>query len=589
MNELHEINELRACELFKSLGEDDLFQLYDATSKIRIKTGDYLIRQGADSDCLYVLVSGRLMVMADNADEKYYVSRGETVGEMGLISQTPRSSSVIALRDSVLLKLDRSNFNILWAKNPSVLFEISKTITKRLQLAISSKGTHRSNIVFLSADSDVNASDFLDRLGEFLDSHPNCRIVRRTDFRAQISSEQLSAQLRKLEFDFEHLLYQVDFNDAVWQNVCLDFADNIVVLTRGRGVPKFSEYIKQVLSNFNIHQEIKKTLVFVYEGNVNPSNTKSWIESFNFFKHHHVSVSHSEDIRRLLRILTGTAVGLVLGGGGTRVWAQIGVMKYIFEEKIPIDAYVGTSAGALNAAVLSIARDFQDYIEISERISSLTNFAEYTIPYTSLLSSRSITTALKDIFGERRIEELPKFLCCVTADLVLAQEVNITSGPVWQGVRASISIPGVYPPVSVLNQLLVDGGVVNNLPVDVMRDYFGYYGKVIAIDISAFNNDIPDYDYPLELTWLNILKLLLFQRSTKRRMPAIGETFLRGLLLASDQRVQENKKLCDIYIRPDLKKFGMLDLTKKLELEAIGYQEGQKELSQWRVKMNMEW
>lgn len=589
MDESQHIELLKSCELFKSLSVEDLKHLYESMSTLHVKTGNVLIKQGEPSDCLYVLLSGRLITVTENGEKRGYVGRGETVGEMGLISQTPRSATVSALRDSMLLKLDQSHFDRLWKKNPSVLFEVSKIITQRLQRVLKSgKDNHHANIVFLGANGYVNVADFFNRFRDVFDARYNYRIVRRTDFDSHLAAEQLSAELQHLESQFDYLFYEIDLKDSVWRKVCLDIADRIVVLAHGREPAIVDEGVKNILSDAHIHPDIKKILVLLYDQKAQPRHTQSWLGSVDFFKHYHVSLSSREDMSRLLRLLNGTAVGLVLGGGGSRVWAQIGAMKYIFDEKIPIDAYVGTSAGAMNSAVLSVARDYQDYVEISEDISRLTSFNEYTIPFASLLSSQSITAVLKKVFGEIRIEDLPKFLCCVAADLVKAREVHITSGPVWLGVRSSISIPGIYPPVSEQGQVLVDGGVVNNLPADVMRDYFEGYGKVIAIDISSFNNDSCNYDYPLELTWGKILRLKYFSKISKINMPSIGDTFLRGLLVASDQRVQANKNLCDIYMRPNLKDFGILDLTKISELRAIGYQEALERLAQWRGILNIE-
>lgn len=586
------LQQLKSCELFKELNDLELNDLYSSMVRVKIEPGEILVSQGDISDCMYVLLSGRLLVKHADGRVIAQIGRGQTVGEMGLITHEPRSATVIAMRESLLLKLDQTRFSELWARHPSVLFEVSKIITQRLQktLKVRQRFNNDSNIILMQANPHTNMDLFVEQLTSSFDKRFRYKILRRSDLPPSLTEEGCHHLIQEFENQFDYLFYEVGFGQEEWRDFCLGYADRILVLADGS---KASNYDKEVLSFLNsggIHQEIKKILILLYERSEHPRHTLAWLRPIQFFRHHHVHFNVKQDFSRLLRLLNGTAIGMVLGGGGTRSWAQVGALKYIFEQQIPIDAYAGTSAGSLNAAILAIARDYSDYFDLGKLFAEHVSFKEYTIPFGSILSSKSITGALKEIFGELHLEDLEKKVFCVAADLFSSKEVDIQEGLIWHAVRASLSIPGIYPPVHILgdnHQLLVDGAVVNNLPVDVMRNYFEGFGKIIAIDIAGTDNQKLIYDYPMELTWSTILKQKYFSSSSKLIIPSIMNTFLQGLMLSSEQKTRTNAALSNIYIKPNLAGFSLLDTTRRNELVDLGYATAQNALANWREDLNI--
>lgn len=586
------LQQLQSCELFRDLNSLELNDIYASMERVKIEAGETLVRQGEMSDCMYVLLSGRLLVQQNDGHVIGQVGRGQTVGEMGLITNEPRSATVTAMRQSLLLKLDQTRFTELWMRHPTVLFEVTKIITQRLQKTLKSRERYSNDvhIVIMQGHTQANLASFMEKLSASLDKKFRYKIVRRSDFPSPLSEELFHRQIQDLENHYDYLYYEIEAQQDEWRDLCLGYADRILLLVNGSEPARYDSKVLSLFASGQVHPEIKKILVLLHEQAGKFENTRAWLQPLSFFRHYHVVMNRSEDFSRLLRFLNGTAIGLVLGGGGTRTWAQVGVIKYILENKIPIDAYVGTSAGAMNAASFAISRDYADYYAIGKEIAKRVSFKEYTIPFGSILSSKSLTATMKDIFGGYNIEDLEKVVICVAADLFSSQEIDIQEGPLWYAVRSSMSIPGVYPPVykQSQSQLLVDGAVVNNLPVDVMKNYFEGYGKIITVDISDIKTLISNFEYPLELTWSTIIKQKLFPGAAPLIIPSIINTFIQGLMLSAGQKAKTNAGLSDIYIKPKLEGFALLDQSRLEELIDIGYACAQKSLANWRVDLNLD-
>lgn len=584
------LQQLKSCELFKDLSDLELQYLYQSMSQVKLSSGEVLFSQGEVSDCMYIVLRGRLLVIKEERVIAQ-VGRGQTVGEMGIIANEARSATIIAMRESLLLKLDQAHFSELWSRYPRVLFEITKIITQRLQKTLTPRQKHNnaSNILVLQANQQTNMKLFIEQLEASFDRQLRYKVIRRTDFPPELSEEQLHLYIQDLENHCDYLFFEIPLHDKNWLFLCLGYADRILVLADGSQSVNYDPAILPLLTKDGIHSEIKRILILLYESqSTKPINTDAWLRPIPFFRHYHVHFNRREDFLRLLRLINGTAIGLVLSGGAARCWAHIGVAKYIYEQNIPIDAFAGTSAGAGIAASMAVARDYQDLVEICEYFEHNIKFTEYTIPFCSLLSSKSITVAVKNVYKELKIEDLERIVICVAADLYNSEEVDIQTGFLWLATRASTAIPGIYPPVYIPDsqRLLIDGGVINNLPVDVMRNYFEGLGKIIAIDISETFSQSIQYNYPLELTWPAIIRQKIFSNS-KLNIPSITNIFLDGLMLSTVQKTKMNASLSDIYLKPQLTNFPFLDSSRKQQLIEIGYACAEKILNNWKIDLKL--
>ncbi len=184
-------------------------------------------------------------------------------------------------------------------------------------------------------------------------------------------------------------------------------------------------------------------------------------------------------------------IGLALSGGGARGLAHIGVLKVLEQEGIPVDFLAGTSMGGVIAAAYASGLSV-DYIEKEAlrmgRLRNLITLLDRSLPRRGLVEGQKVQEYLTTHLGDKTFEEMKIPLSLVAVDLISGQEVVLNSGSVVDAVRATVSLPGVFAPFRLGDYLLVDGGVLNNLPADVVRGMGA--NVVIAVDVSTGVNGL---------------------------------------------------------------------------------------------------
>ncbi len=174
-------------------------------------------------------------------------------------------------------------------------------------------------------------------------------------------------------------------------------------------------------------------------------------------------------------------VGVALGAGAARGIANLGVLQVLQEEQIPIDVIAGTSAGAVVGSLYAAGTDLAMLSRMAIELD-WNDLASLTITRRGLVSSEKIHTMLRMLTKDKNFEELPIPTAVVATDLLSGEEVVLASGPIADGVRASLSIPGIFVPVELDGRLLVDGALVNRVPTDVCRKMGANF--IIAVDVG---------------------------------------------------------------------------------------------------------
>lgn len=193
-----------------------------------------------------------------------------------------------------------------------------------------------------------------------------------------------------------------------------------------------------------------------------------------------ISISHSN---RRISMQKRPRVGLALSAGGARGWAHIGVIETLLAAGVPIDCVAGTSMGALVGAALAADR-LAPLHEVAVELDwkrVLSHFVELSFPRAGLIDGRRILQFLKRHVGEPLIESLARPYAAVATDVGTGREVVLRSGKLLEAVRASIAIPGLFTPAVTASGVLVDGGLVNPLPVSTARALGADF--VIAVDV----------------------------------------------------------------------------------------------------------
>jgi NTE family protein len=212
-------------------------------------------------------------------------------------------------------------------------------------------------------------------------------------------------------------------------------------------------------------ESVEQVLIVLHEnGDRLPVGTKRWLSPREINLHHHVRMNRSDDFKRLARFAAGRTIGLVLGGGGARGFAHMGVIRALTEAGVPLDIVGGTSIGALIAAQPAMGWDYQTMLEKNrECFVKAKPLSDYTIPLTSIIGGRKLDDCLKKGFQDIRIEDLWLNYFSLSSDLTTAQITVQRHGYLWEAVRASISIPGILPPVINGKSLLIDGRITRDL------------------------------------------------------------------------------------------------------------------------------
>jgi NTE family protein/lysophospholipid hydrolase len=586
-------------DVFGELDAATLRRIERELEWVELRPGEALFAQGDPSDCMYLVVSGRLIGVREGARERRIVAeigRGESVGEMGFLTGEPRSAAIYARRASHLVRFRKPVFDRLSHEYPKAMLYIAQLLIRRLRRASGfiRESFERSNIVVLPASAGVRATEFTERLVEALRVHGKTLYVSAPRLDAfvgvpgfaQTPAESpldlaLEAGLDDRESGYRYAVYECDQGDTAWTRRSIERADRILLLADAAADPALSPVERSLLGAQPELTAARRTLVLLHpETTALPSGTRHWLAPRALDSHHHLRRDRNADFARLARFLTGNAIGAVLGGGGARGFAHVGVIRALREAGIPIDLIGGTSMGALIAVQPALGWDDATMLDVNRRSfveKKPVTLRDYTVPVYSLLDGRRLDENLVAPLGDVRIEDLWTGYFCVSSNLTRAEPMVHREGPVWKAIRASLAIPGVFAPVLAGTELLVDGGVLNNLPGDVVRQLGG--GWVIAVDVSL-ERDLEVRDAILPPPWKVLLNWL--NPFAKRiELPNLLSLLVRTTLLASVQKTEEMKKNVDLYIQPPVNRFRLMQFRAFEEIAETGYRHARAVLGEW--------
>lgn len=193
---------------------------------------------------------------------------------------------------------------------------------------------------------------------------------------------------------------------------------------------------------------------------------------------------------RSIKLIRSPSVGLVLSGGGARGLAHIGVLRVLEREGIPVDFLAGTSMGGVIAAGYASGMNSYDLEQETLNVTrkhGILRMADPGMPNGGFIRGQRVLAYFKRVFGEKTFSELFLPLAVVAVDLKSHQEVVFKEGSVALALRATVSIPGIFMPIEINDRKLVDGGLLNNMPVDLAKRMGSEV--VIAVDIGLTNNE----------------------------------------------------------------------------------------------------
>jgi NTE family protein/lysophospholipid hydrolase len=589
--------------LIDLLGEMDTAALRELQTQLKwqqMENGDILFRQGDPGDAMYFVVNGRLRVVATqpNGDERIVgeIAPGEVVGENAFLTGDAHSATVYAIRETDVFMLTQSDFSHLLERYPQVMMQLARVIIKRQRRSLrlsTAERTRAFTITLIPAGRDVPMADFARELESCLEPFGSVLYLNATQldrlYGKRVANRMtlddpmslvLASWMSDQETHYRTILYVADPTWSLWTQRCVCQADRILIVADASADPAPGPVELAIQSR---GATARTDLVLLHAAHVRrPTGTAAWLARRQAHSHYHIRLNDSEHAQRLARRLTGNAIGLVLSGGGARGFAHLGALRALEEFGIPVDRIGGTSMGSLIGAGFAMGRDYTQMFKLARQFSSPKQLFDYTLPFASLMASRKVTGVLTELFGDLRIEDLWQPYFCVSSNLSRAEPVVHQTGLLWKGVRASIAIPGFFTPILHEGDLLVDGGAMNNFPVDIMDELCGG-GTVIGVNVSPPKDMAETYSFGSSISGWRLLWNRINPLSERVSVPSLGANLMRTLELNSVYKVKTEQTLADVIISPDVKSYSLMDYPAYEAISELGYQEARKQLGRWQA------
>lgn len=314
-----------------------------------------------------------------------------------------------------------------------------------------------------------------------------------------------------------------------------------------------------------------------------PQGTAVWLDQRQIHTHHHVRQGDAAHMARLVRRLTGHAVGLVLSGGAARGFAHLGVQRAFEELNIPIDYIGGTSMGAVIGATIILYETNALMMSQAVNLADPRKLFDHTLPLTSLMSSRKVTHFTKRHFSNHHIEDQWIPFYCIASNLTTAEPVIYQRGPIWHAVRASLAIPGVFTPVIADGDVIVDGAVMDNFPVSTMADLCES-GRIIGVNVSPYREKKRYYDFETNISGWRVFFSRLNPFAKSLRSPSLLGTIMRAVEINSVRRAKDEEALLDVMICPDVQQFKTTAYDQYEEIARVGYEAAMTPLTAWKAQ-----
>jgi NTE family protein/lysophospholipid hydrolase len=567
----------------------------------RLEKGAVLFRQGDPGDSVCLVVSGLLGVLVgDNLVNR--VRHGELVGEMSVLTDDLRSATVYVIRQAELLRFGKEAFLALIDKHPAFALQIARLNIDRLRETMTKRGQETSTSVaaLVPASRDVPLGELARRLAAALAGYCAVLHVSHESFQASLGASADSEASRAIllgarfptwlgsqEGDYRVILLETAWDDERWTALCVQHSDQVITVGLSSDDPSLTETEKQHVYRSRGAGDFEKRLVLIHPDDCDrPRGTARWLECRTVEMHHHVRLGNENEIRRLARFLTGSAICLALGGGGARGFAHIGALRALNEAGATIDMVGGTSMGAVVGAEHALGMTPDQMIAANKRIFS--NFGlmlDLTLPLLAFTSGKAYARTLQEAFGDVRIEDLWTPFFCTSSNISRARMALHRTGPLWQKVRASSGVQGLFPPVVFDGELHVDGALFSNLPADVMKSVCS--GKVIAIDVSPPLDLVENTDYGQSVSGWKILWKRWFPGREAFTCTDLGTIMQRaGEAVSMANQKQAIRRMSDFYLQMPVEKVGLMSFGKLEELERIGYDFAREKIAAWRAAGN---
>lgn len=558
--------------LFGHLEPEVLTTIKDLIEWVPARAGTRLFSEGEPGDAAYLVVTGRLRAFRSTKDgaevDVGEICRAEMAGEMALLENSPRGATVYAVRDTQLVRFSREAFSALVDRYPAAGLLVAQTVLRRSRHDQRGDRPEHLSVVVVGGREGIDADTVGRQLTAALGAEARYVTSSTIDHDlgvadiAQVGDDDVGAirlayWLEELQERHPYIVYGVDGTWSQWSRRALRWADHVLIVAPADTDPAPNEIETELWRLVEQQKHPKVSLALVHPPEtVLPSGTARWLEYRSLSSHHHLKRNDVETMGRLARLLAGKGTSLVMGGGGARGFAHLGVLVVLEELRVPVDMVGGSSIGA----IMAIGPGMGWTAEESRLIATeqFRKIFDYTIPAVSVLKGKRTSDKLRALLGDVDIADLWIPYYCVSTNLTTAGAHYHDRGRLADAIRASIAIPGVFPPVPYDGQLLVDGGILDNVPVDEMRRR-NPNGRILAVDVAAADGPTADHDYGLSMSGSRAL----YERLRGSPPPSLLATLVRSSLIASvrDRDRVVRDKVADLYLDVTVDGVGLLEFS----------------------------
>ena len=493
-------------------------------NRVWLKSGEHVFLVDEDATSMFVVISGRVHLKQSSKHDKSDVitrerGRGDTLGEAPLLAHGKYSSTAITSRDSELVRMSHGALKLINAHHSEVSSRLLELVACKLQNNLRDGDRAQAELVtiyLIPADPATKMNEFSNALQDALSMFGSTVLLSSSAIDEIFADgttqrldnyfyrSKLTSWMAQQEEEHRFIILQADPRSSSWSKVCASQADCVLVVAHANRENKTPLVHEQRLI-WRARHSVRAELVLIHEAGSTPSGTQAWLKNRQTLsRHHHVRISSKDDMDRLARYISGHSVGVILTGGGGGGLAHLGALRALEENGIPIDCIGGTSQGTLTAGMYARTLSTSHILPMLRNNMHMLNsphhlLTDLTLPLLSLFSGKGLDNVIMNSVGsDSQIEDLwLNFFCCST-NLTKNSLTVHTSGRLWRCVRASMTVLGLLPPVRDENdELLVDGGYLNSVPVDVMRKEMGVE-TVIVVDVEDKDfitfRDLTPYD-----------------------------------------------------------------------------------------------
>jgi NTE family protein len=583
---------LESLDIFADLAPAERDALCAEFETIALKRGDVLVRQGDVANALYLVISGRFVVTIEGHEGVLAeIGQGQPIGEVAFLAGGTRTATVHAMRDSLVLRLARHEFDRLIAKLPSISSSLTVTLARRLRAAHPPPRPYARprTVTMIRAGGGPLPRAFPELFASVFSRALRTRIIvsedvhdllpRGTSFESPMATRALNA----LEAESDFVVFLADAELTAWSQKAIRQADVVLAVAAYDSDPSVNA-LERCAAEY-LRPEAQR-LVLTHASHSRISGTRRWLSERSVVMHHHVALDRASDVERLFRFINGTARGLVAGGGGAFCAAHVGIYAALLDAGVPIDMMGGTSAGGAFTAAFAL-ESTPDEIDRATHEMFITDKAlgRYTWPRYSLFDQTYFDRALIRSFGGIDIEDLWIPYFAISTNLSSYERHCHRRGELWAAVRATASIPVVLPPFYTDDgQMLVDGCLIDNVPIAAMHQMKS--GPNIVVSIHMPRLQCFDVPYSALPGRGDLLRRVInpLRRQPLPQAPGPIAVLVRSL---ESGRVdfERHMRPSDLLLTPPMPPdMGVLDWYRHTELMEAAHHWGQSEIARLQAE-----